>query len=128
MFEDTEAYSGFAVKDLDATRRFYGDVLGMTLTGVDGMEGMPLLALKIPGSRDVLVYLKPDHTPATYTILNFPVPDLDGTVDALIGRGVAFERYDGFDQDERGISVGSPRVAWFTDPSGNILAVMEGRG
>ena len=126
MFEQTEAYSGFAVKDLQATRAFYGDVLGMTLAEIPGMEGMPLLSLKIPGSRDVLVYEKPDHTPATFTILNFPVDDVDAAVDALIEKGVSFERYDGFDQDDRGIAAGGPRVAWFTDPSGNILAVMNG--
>lgn len=127
MFEQTEAYSGFAVKDLAATRTFYGDVLGMTLAAIPGMEQMPLLSLKIPGSRDVLVYEKPDHTPATYTILNFPVDDVDAAVDELAGRGVEFLRYDGFEQDERGIAGGGdrgPRVAWFTDPSGNILAVM----
>ena len=127
MFEQSEAYSGFAVKDLDATRKFYGDVLGMSLAAIPGMEEMPLLALKIPGSRDVLVYEKPDHTPATFTILNFPVDDVDAAVEELTGKGVSFERYDGFDQDEKGIAAGGPRVAWFTDPSGNILAVMEGR-
>ena len=126
MFEQTEAYSGFAVKDLAATKAFYGDVLGMTLEPVPGMESMPLLALKIPGSRDVLVYEKPDHTPATFTILNFPVDDVEAAVDELAGQGVEFERYDGFEQDGKGIATGSPRVAWFTDPSGNILAVMDG--
>ena len=126
MFEHSEAYSGFAVKDLEAARTFYTGTLGLTLSAVPGMEEMPMLALKVPGGRDVLVYEKPDHTPATFTILNFPVDDVDAAVDALVEKGVSMQRYDGFDQDERGISRQGPRVAWFTDPSGNILATMEG--
>ena len=123
MFAETEAFSGFAVKDLDAARSFYAQTLGMGIEEMPEMGGH-MFRLKIAGSRDVLVYHKPDHTPATYTILNFPVDDLDGCVDELISRGVGFEKYDGFDQDDRGVAAGEPRVGWFTDPSGNILSVM----
>jgi predicted enzyme related to lactoylglutathione lyase len=123
MFRDTKAFSGFAVRDLDRAKRFYGETLGIDLTEEDG----PLLVLHLAGGRDTLVYPKEDHVPATYTILNFPVGDIDAAVASLTERGVEMEKYDGFDQDERGISrspVG-PRIAWFTDPSGNILAVLE---
>jgi predicted enzyme related to lactoylglutathione lyase len=123
MFKNTKAFSGFAVRDLDRAKTFYGDTLGIDLTEEDG----PLLILHLAGGRDTLVYPKADHVPATYTILNFPVDDIDAAVTSLAERGVETERYDGFDQDERGISrspVG-PRIAWFTDPSGNILAVLE---
>jgi hypothetical protein len=85
-----------------------------------------LLTLHIAGDRDTLVYEKPDHTPATYTILNFPVDDIDKAVDELSARGVRFERYDGFDQDEKGIARGEgPYIAWFTDPAGNVLSVLQ---
>jgi catechol 2,3-dioxygenase-like lactoylglutathione lyase family enzyme len=89
-----------------------------------------MLTLHLAGGRDTLVYPKPDHTPATYTILNFPVDDIDATVDELGERGVRFERYEGFEQDEKGISrdVGGPPIAWFKDPSGNILSVLENGG
>ena len=122
MFKDTKAFSGFAVDDLEAAKKFYGEVLGLDATEENG-----LLNLHLAGDRDTLVYPKPDHTPATYTILNFPVPDLDAAVEELTRRGVTFERYDGFDQDERGIARGDegPPIAWFTDPAGNILAVLE---
>jgi predicted enzyme related to lactoylglutathione lyase len=126
MFANSEAFSGFAVPDLDAASRFYGETLGLTVTDA-GMGG--LLSLKIAGSRDVLVYLKPDHTPATYTILNFPVEDIDAAVDALVEAGVSMERYGGLDADEKGIvrDERGPNVAWFTDPAGNILSVMQNR-
>jgi catechol 2,3-dioxygenase-like lactoylglutathione lyase family enzyme len=122
MFKDTKAFSGFAVDDLEAAKNFYGEVLGLDATEENG-----LLNLHLAGGRDTLVYPKPDHTPAAYTILNFPVPDLDAAVEELTRRGVTFERYDGFDQDERGIARGAegPPIAWFTDPAGNILAVLE---
>jgi catechol 2,3-dioxygenase-like lactoylglutathione lyase family enzyme len=122
MFKDTKAFSGFAVDDLEAAKKFYGEVLGLDATEENG-----LLNLHLAGDRDTLVYPRPDHTPATYTILNFPVPDLDAAVEELTRRGVTFERYDGFDQDERGIARGDegPPIAWFTDPAGNILAVLE---
>ena len=123
MLASSEAYSGFAVPDLAAARQFYGETLGLQVTG---REEDGLLTLELAGGRNVVVYVKPDHTPATYTILNFPVEDVDGTVDALIERGVQFEKYEGFDQDEKGINRGQgPLIAWFRDPAGNILSVHE---
>jgi catechol 2,3-dioxygenase-like lactoylglutathione lyase family enzyme len=101
--------------------RFYGEVLGLVVEEENG-----LLRLRIAGDRDIVVYPKPDHIPATYMILNFPVDDLEATVDALAQRGVVFERYQGFEQDERGIlrSQGPP-ISWFKDPAGNILSVIQ---
>jgi predicted enzyme related to lactoylglutathione lyase len=123
MFTNTKAYSGFAVDDLDAAERFYGETLGIRTSRP--ME--VLLALHLAGDRDTLIYLKRDFVPATYTILNFPVEDVDAAVDELTARGVAMERYEGFDQDEKGIARGDqgPTIAWFKDPAGNILAVHE---
>jgi len=124
MFATTKAFSGFAVNDLQKAREFYESTLGLTVSGGNG-----LLTLHLAGGRDTLVYPKPDHTPATYTILNFPVDDIDEAVDELLARGVRLERFDGLDQDERGISRadGGPYIAWFTDPAGNILSVLEER-
>ena len=124
MFKDTKAFSGFAVDDLDAARRFYGETLGIE---TEVLEEGNLLVLKLTGGRDTLVYQKLDFTPATYTILNFEVDSVDATVDELVARGVELERYEGFEQDEKGIDRGDegPTIAWFTDPAGNILAVME---
>jgi catechol 2,3-dioxygenase-like lactoylglutathione lyase family enzyme len=122
MFADTKAYSGFAVDDLDAAQRFYGETLGIEVSVL--MEGT-LLNLGLAGGRDTLIYRKPDFTPATYTILNFPVGDIDAAVDALTEAGVAMELFDGFDQDERGISRRGPSLAWFRDPAGNILSVIQ---
>jgi predicted enzyme related to lactoylglutathione lyase len=126
MLGSTQAFSGFAVDDLDAARAFYGDTLGIA---VEEQMGGAILELGLAGgARPVIVYPKPDHEPATFTVLNFPVPDIDATVDALIARGIDLERYDGFEHDERGIAGDgeqSPRIAWFTDPAGNILAVLE---
>ena len=120
MLADSKAFSGFAVPDLNQARQFYGDTLGLRVEEQNGS-----LTLHLAGGRDVLVYVKPDHTPATYTILNFPVDDIEATVDGLAERGVRFERYDGFEQDERGIlRGGGPPIAWFTDPAGNILSVI----
>jgi catechol 2,3-dioxygenase-like lactoylglutathione lyase family enzyme len=121
MFANSEAFSGFAVPDLDAARRFYGETLGLEVS--DGPMGV--LGLELGGGRTTMIYPKPDHEPANYTILNFPVDDVGAAVDELTARGVEFERYDGFDQDERGIMRGNgPEIAWFTDPAGNILAVL----
>ena len=105
-----------------AAREFYAGVLGLDVSEADG-----LLTLHLPGGRDVLVYPKPNHVPATFTILNFPVPDIDAAVDDLSARGVRFERYDGFAQDDRGIQrdPNGPPIAWFTDPAGNVLAVLQ---
>jgi predicted enzyme related to lactoylglutathione lyase len=123
MFKDTSAYSGFAVDDLERAREFYGDTLGIETTQLAD----DLLQLDLAGDRATLIYRKPDFVPATYTILNFPVEDVEATVDALAERGVTLERYEGTDQDEKGISraEGGPVIAWFTDPAGNILSVHE---
>jgi catechol 2,3-dioxygenase-like lactoylglutathione lyase family enzyme len=122
MFSNTHAFSSFAVDDLDAARSFYGDTLGLSIS--DGPMGV--LSLDLPGDRSTLIYPKPDFAPATYTILNFPVDDVEAAVDELSSRGVEFERYDGFEQDEKGIShAGGPKIAWFKDPAGNILAVLK---
>jgi catechol 2,3-dioxygenase-like lactoylglutathione lyase family enzyme len=124
MLTDAEAFSSFAVDDLARARDFYGRTLGLRISDVEGVAG--IMQLQLAGGRDVLVYEKSDHTPATYTILNFRVPDVDAAVDELIGRGVSLERYEGFEQDERGVARGNgPTIAWFTDPSGNVLAVLE---
>jgi catechol 2,3-dioxygenase-like lactoylglutathione lyase family enzyme len=124
MFENTKAFSGFSVNDVSRAKEFYGETLGLRVSEVDEEYG--LLALHIAGDRDILVYPKPDHTPASFTILNFPVDDIDKAVDELAACGVRFERYDGFDQDEKGIARGGgPYIAWFKDPAGNVLSVLQ---
>jgi catechol 2,3-dioxygenase-like lactoylglutathione lyase family enzyme len=124
MFANTKAFSGFAVDDVPAARKFYEDTLGVNVSEANG-----LLTLELAGDRNTLVYPKPDFAPAGYTILNFPVDDIDAAVDELTARGVRFERYDGFDQDEKGIARGEegPYIAWFKDPAGNILSVLQDR-
>jgi catechol 2,3-dioxygenase-like lactoylglutathione lyase family enzyme len=122
MFEDTKAYSGFSVDDIPKAKQFYGETLGLRVSEENGM-----LTLHIAGDRNTLVYPKEGHTPATFTILNFPVDDVDRTVEELTARGVRFERYEGFDQDEKGVfRGGGPLIAWFKDPAGNILSVIQG--
>ena len=124
MFANTRAYSGFAVDDLGKARQFYGETLGIKTSVMSEENG--LMSLDLAGDRATLVYVKPDFTPATYTILNFPVDDIDQAVDELASRGVDFERYDSFDQDEKGIAHGpGPAIAWFKDPAGNILSVLQ---
>ncbi|MER5334037.1 VOC family protein [Micromonospora sp. NPDC002717] len=124
MFTDTKAMSSFAVDDVDRAQRFYADTLGLRVSRDDAMGG--LLTLHVAGDRDILVYPKDDHTPATYTVLNFPVDDIDRAVDELTGRGVRFERYPGMPQDDKGVMRGQgPSIAWFTDPAGNILSVLQ---
>ena len=125
MLDINNAFSGFAVKDIEEARSFYSETLGLEVE--DGPMG--LLNLHLTGSTNVLVYPKPDHEPAVFTILNFEVPDIDAAVTALTERGVEFDRYDDFDQDERGIFRGSrndqgPDIAWFRDPSGNVLSII----
>ena len=123
MFEHTRAFSGFAVDDIERAREFYGGTLGLRTSEEHG-----LLTLHIAGDRPTLVYPKPDHEPATYTILNFPVDDIEKAVDELAASGVRFERYEGFDQDERGVfRGGGPYIAWFRDPAGNVLSVLQER-
>ncbi len=123
MFTDTKAFSGFAVDDIEQARAFYGETLGLKTSEQHG-----LLFLHIAGDRDTLAYPKPGHTPADYTILNFPVDDIEAAVDELTTRGVTFERYDGMPVDERGIMrEGGPYIAWFRDPAGNVLSVLQER-
>ena len=123
MLGSSETFSSFAVDDLDGAREFYADTLGVKVS--DGPMGV--LSLDLAGGSAILVYPKPDFTPATYTVLNFQVDDVDAAVDDLGGRGVKFERYEGFDQDAKGISRDprGPSIAWFKDPAGNILAVLQ---
>jgi catechol 2,3-dioxygenase-like lactoylglutathione lyase family enzyme len=122
MFEHTKAFSGFAAPDPVALEPFYRDKLGVRTS----LEGELLTLHLAGGERPTLVYPKPDFEPATYTILNFPVEDVEAAVDELAARGVEFERYEGFGQDEKGIMRGQgPDIAWFTDPAGNILAVLR---
>ena len=124
MFEHTKAFSGFSVDDVQKARQFYGETLGLRVSEEHGM-----LNLHVAGDRNILVYPKgADHTPATFTILNFPVDDIDKAVDELTARGVRFERYDGMEQDDKGIMrAGGPYIAWFTDPAGNVLSVLQER-
>jgi catechol 2,3-dioxygenase-like lactoylglutathione lyase family enzyme len=122
MFDTSRAFSGFAVDDLPKARQFYTETLGMTVTEANG-----LLQLTVANGSQVLVYPKPDHQPATFTVLNFPVPDVEAAIDDLVARGVTFQRYEGFEQDAKGIfRGGGPLIAWFTDPAGNVLSVVQG--
>src|SRR4029078_5925143 len=122
MVTNTPAFSGFAVDDIDEARRFYGETLGLNVS--DGPMG--LLSLELTGGATGMIYPKPDFKPATYTMLNFQVEDIDATVDELTARGVEMARYAGFEQDEKGVMRDNgPTIAWFTDPAGNILAVIE---
>ena len=124
MLANSNAYSGFAVDDLEKARKFYGETLGVNTEILDEENG--LMSLHLAGGRDTLVYRKPDLQPGNYTILNFTVDDIDQAVDELTERGVSFERYDGFEQDEKGIARGmGPDIAWFKDPAGNILSVLK---
>ncbi|MCY4670136.1 VOC family protein [Rhodococcus erythropolis] len=122
MLTDTKAFSGFSVTDIDSAKKFYGETLGLKVTD----EDMGLIRLHLAGGTEILVYPKPNHEAATYTILNFVVDDIDTTVDQLTARGVEFLKYDGFPQDARGIMRGNgPDIAWFTDPAGNVLSVIK---
>ncbi len=124
MLGDTKAFSGFAVDDLQRARQFYEETLGLNTTVMDEENGV--MAINHAADRETLVYVKPDFVPATYTVLNFQVDDIDAAVDGLSERGVSFERYDGFDQDEKGVMRGNgPPIAWFKDPAGNIFSVIQ---
>jgi len=127
MFNDATAFSSFAVPEIEAARAFYGDTLGLDVR--DSREA-GLLELHLGGGAPVLVYPKPDHAPANFTVLNFAVPDIDATVDQLIAAGVRMERYPDFEQNEKGIARGpqGPAIAWFKDPAGNIVSVLEDQG
>ena len=121
MFRDSPAFSGFSSNDIPACRAFYADTLGLNVSEENGQ-----LMLDLAGGGRVLIYPKDNHVPATYTVLNFEVDDIDAAVDGLVAAGVAMERYEGFDQDERGIMRDfGPAIAWFTDPAGNIIAVLQ---
>jgi len=125
MLADSNAFSGFSVNDIQQAKQFYGQTLGLKVSESNG-----LLRLHLAGGATVLVYPKPNHTPATFTILNFPVQDVDQTVDELTKRGVRFEIYDqpGLKTDKKGVfRGGGPVIAWFKDPAGNILSVLEQR-
>jgi predicted enzyme related to lactoylglutathione lyase len=125
MLTDTKAISGFAVGDLTRAREFYEGTLDLTVEVLDEENGVTRLRLGNGGV--VLMYLSADMRPASYTMLNFEVDDIDAAVDGLIERGVSFERYEGFSQDDKGIvrDAPGPSIAWFKDPSGNVLAVLQ---
>lgn len=126
MLAYTEAFSGFAVDDLDKAREFYGEALGLEVELLDEENG--LLTLHLGGDRNTLAYLSPGFTPASYTMLNFKVDDIDAAVEELAGKGISFERYEGMPQDEKGVMrEGGPFIAWFKDPAGNTLSVLEER-
>ena len=122
MFKDSKAFSGFSSNEIEASKQFYGETLGLDVT--DEMGG---LGLHLAGGGEVFIYPKDNHEPATFTVLNFPVDDIEAAVDRLVEAGVTFEQYDGFDQDEKGIARGDegPAIAWFKDPAGNILSVLQ---
>jgi len=130
MFKDTPAFSGFSVNDLSVAKEFYENVLGLLVEQEDHEPAaMSFLTLHLATGGDVLIYPKDDHTPATYTILNFPVDDIDQAVDALSSKGVTFEHYDNM-TDEKGVARGlsnnmGPDIAWFKDPAGNILSILN---
>ncbi len=123
LFKDTKAFSGFAVNDLQKAKEFYAQTLGLEVSEANG-----LLTLHIAGGTRILMYPKEDHIPASFTILNFPVANIEHAVDEMISRGVRFESYNegGLVTDERGIfRGGGPKIAWFKDPAGNLLSVLE---
>lgn len=121
MFRDTPAFSGFSTNDIELAKEFYGSILGLEVSEMNGM-----LEMKLGSGGTVLAYPKENHEPATFTILNFPVDDIDKAVDELSSRGVSFERYEDFEQDEKGIARSEgPDIAWFKDPAGNILSVLK---
>jgi predicted enzyme related to lactoylglutathione lyase len=128
MFGQSQAFSGFAVDDLGEARRFYGETLGLQVEET-GQGDMAMLTLTLGSGARVFVYPKENHTPATFTILNFPVDDIEAAVDELERRGVTFERYPGFDHDGKGVvrvgNGGPAAIAWFTDPAGNVLSVLQ---
>jgi predicted enzyme related to lactoylglutathione lyase len=126
MIHILDSFSGFSVSDLEKAKEFYGTTLGLTVSEQPGMG----INIKLPNNRDVLIYEKKDHSPATYTILNFVVENIDTAVDELVNAGVQIEKYEMTHQDEKGIARGrsvnmGPDIAWFKDPSGNILAVLQ---
>ncbi|HEV2377045.1 MAG TPA: VOC family protein [Streptosporangiaceae bacterium] len=121
MFGSANVYSGFSVSDVARAKEFYGETLGLSVSEEHGF-----LRLHLPSGAEVIAYPKPDHIPATFTILNLGVSDVDEAVDVLAARGITFERYASMDTDEKGIVRGDgPPIAWFKDPDGNILSVLQ---
>ena len=121
----SQAFSSFAVNDISTARQFYADVLGMD-AHVEGEDAMHMLRIRLGTGSTVLVYAKGDHVPASFTVLNIPVPDVDAAVDELMAAGVQMKWYEGFGQDEKGIARGNgPTIAWFLDPAGNTIAVVD---
>ena len=121
MFDGAKAFGSFAVDDTAAASKFYGETLGLRVSEEGGA-----LMLHLAGDHLILVYPKPDHSPASFTVLNFPVDDIDQAVDELNARGVSIQRYEGFKTDDKGIYRGQGRsIAWFTDPAGNVLSVAQ---
>jgi len=130
MFIDKKAFSSFSVNDIDKAKEFYQDTLGLNANTIEMGGGYSMLELDVTGGTKVMIYPKPNHTPASFTVLNFPVDDLDKTVDELTAKGVKFEQYDMGDMktDEKGIVRGNgmgPDIAWFADPAGNIISVLK---
>ena len=124
MLADTRAFSGIGVDDFEKAKDFYGETLGLRYTVLDEENG--LMTLHLAGDRDTLVYESPRFSPAGYTVLNFEVDDIDAAVDELSSRGVKFEQYDEMTQDEKGVMRESgPPIAWFKDPAGNVLSVLQ---
>jgi catechol 2,3-dioxygenase-like lactoylglutathione lyase family enzyme len=121
MFKDTKAFSSFSADDIQAEKEFYGDTLGLDVSEDNG-----LLRLNLSGSNPVMIYPKDNHVPAEHTVLNFPVDDIEAAVREAAGRGITFERYSG-DHDELGIlrDPQGPAIAWFKDPAGNTLAIIQ---
>jgi catechol 2,3-dioxygenase-like lactoylglutathione lyase family enzyme len=121
MLSHTGAFSGFSTNDLAAARAFYAETLGLAVE-----EGEGMLNLQLGGGQRVVIYPKDDHQPATYTVLNFEVPHIDAAVDELVAAGIQLARYEGTQQDDRGVMrAWGPPIAWFTDPAGNILSVIQ---
>lgn len=122
MFSDSKAFAGFSTNDVQAAKKFYGETLGLSVS-----EEMGNLMLDLAGGGQVLIYPKENHEPATFTVLNFPVRKIEPVVDQLNAAGIRLERYEGFQQDERGImrDENGPPIAWFTDPAGNIISVLQ---
>lgn len=126
MLESSKAFSGFSADDIPAAKKFYGETLGVEVAEIPEMAG--LLELTVADGAKVMVYPKPNHEPATFTVLNFRVDDIDAAVDALSEQGVAFEIYDEGElkTDPKGIMRSNgPQIAWFRDPAGNILSVLQ---
>jgi predicted enzyme related to lactoylglutathione lyase len=126
MLNETRAFSSYSVNDIKKAKEFYGQTLGLEVLDVPGMDG--LLRIKVNGN-DVMIYSKPNHMPASFTVLNFPVDNVESTVDKLSKKGVKFEIYNepNLKTDEKGIAKGGggPTIAWFKDPAGNILSVLD---